>query len=549
MSKTVQEIKAFLRGEVFDDDNVLNKYSRDASIFEVRPEAVVSPADAEEVRKLVKFIGDKARKGYPVSLTVRAGGSDMTGGPLSESVVLDVSNLNEIKEVTDDYAVLQPGVFYRDFEKKTLERGRIMPAYPASRELCMVGGMVGNNAGGEKTLKYGKVEGYVLELKAALADGNEYTLKPLSGFELREKMRLQNFEGEIYRKIFELIKDNFEAINAARPKVSKNSAGYFLWNVWDKKRDVFDLTKLFVGSQGTLGIITEIKFRLQPVQENSGMLVIYLQDKKDLLSLPKIVGEVSGFKPSSFESYDEHTLKLAFKFFGDFARVLGKGFLSIALNFLPDFLMILRGGMPKMVLIVEFEEKAQGEVGAKITVLKDRLERLGLKTRPVFTREEAAKYWTIRRESFNLLRKKVKDRKAAPFIDDVIVKPEHLDKFLPALYSILNKYGLFYTVAGHVGDGNFHIIPLVKLEDDGEREKIFKATREVYGLVLKYGGSITAEHNDGILRTPYLESMYGKKMVGIFGQVKDIFDPLNIFNPGKKVRGSLEYAREHVRRK
>jgi FAD/FMN-containing dehydrogenase len=419
----------------------------------------------------------------------------------------------------------------------------ILPTYPASRELCTLGGMVANNAGGEKSLKYGKTEDYVLALRTVFADGQEYLIKPLSEPELKQKMRENSFEGDIYRRIFELIRSNFEVLSAAKPRVSKNSAGYFLWNVWDKKKGVFDLTKLLVGSQGTLGIITEIKFRLIPVPEASAMAVIYLQDRKDLAKLPRVIEEVLGLRPASLESYDEHTLRLALRFLGDFVKILGKSVIAIAFGFLPDLWLAVTKGVPKLVLIAEFEENQLTEAEAKVRILTERLKGFGLKTKMVLKKSEAQRYWVIRRESFNLLRKRVRGKKAAPFIDDVVVPPERLDKFLPALYSILNKYGFFYTVAGHAGNGNFHIIPLMNLENQSERENIFRASDEVYDLTLRYGGSITAEHNDGIIRTPYLEKMYGKKVYSLFEATKKVFDPQNIFNPGKKVGMSLTEAK------
>src|SRR3989344_268529 len=265
------QLKEFIKGEIANDEKTLQKYSRDASLFEVKPETVVFPKDSEDIKKLVQFISRrKSALGLPefalLSITARCGGTDMTGGDLGESIVIDFTkHFNKIYEVDSygdggGYARAQPGVFYRDFEKETLKKNLLLPSYPASREICAVGGMVANNAGGEKTLAYGKTEDYILELKAVLSDGNEYILKPLNREELEKKLKETNFEGEIYRKISKLVFDNQELLQKAKPKVSKNSAGYYLWNVWDGNK--FDLTKLFAGSQGTLGIITEITFRL-----------------------------------------------------------------------------------------------------------------------------------------------------------------------------------------------------------------------------------------------------------------------------------------------
>ena len=146
-----------------------------------------------------------------------------------------------------------------------------MPSYPASRDLCTVGGMVANNSGGEKSLEFGKTEKFVTELKAVFADGKEYTVKPLNRQELKEKISQNDFEGEIYKKVFDLVDRNYDAIKAARPKVSKDSTGYHLWNIWDRDTGIFDLNQAIVGSQGTLAIITEISFKLVPAPTHSGI--------------------------------------------------------------------------------------------------------------------------------------------------------------------------------------------------------------------------------------------------------------------------------------
>ena len=160
---------------------------------------------------------------------------------------------------------------------------------------------------------------------------------------------------------------------------------------------------------------------------------------------------------------------------------------------------------------------------------------------------EAKKYWTIRRESFNLLRKSIKGKRTAPFIDDFIVQVEKLPEFFPKLNKILDSYGNFtYTIAGHIGNGNFHIIPLMDLADSKNREIIKELSDKVYDLVLEFGGSITAEHNDGLIRSPYLKKMYGGEVYKLFEETKRIFDLQNIFNPGKKVGANLSYALEHL---
>ena len=537
------DIKKIIKGEVFTDSATLTKFSQDASIFEVQPQVVVAPTDSADISALVKFVSEARKFDKKLSLTPRAAGSDMSGGPLTDSIALDMTaHFNRILDITTVSAAVEPGVYYRDFDAQTKRQNVFLPSYPASRELCTVGGMVANNSGGEKTLSYGKTENFILELKVVLSDGNEYVIKPISKKELELKMKQKNFEGQLYKKLYEVIVKNQDVLVRAKPKVTKNSAGYYLWNVWDG--EIFDLTKLIVGSQGTLGIITEIKFRLVPVKPVSKLAVIFL---KDLKPLANVALQVMKHGPESFESYDDHTIKLAIKFFPAIIKRVGtKHILPMLVQFFPEALRMLTGGLPKLVMLAEFTGKNDEEVDKKLATLKSDLTAFPVHTRITKTEAEAKRYWIIRRESFNLLRSKVKDRRTAPFIDDIVVQMEKLPEFLPNLTALLDKYDLLYTIAGHVGDGNFHIIPLMNLADPGQRAIIPRLSDEVYDLVVKFGGSITAEHNDGLIRTPYLEKMYGAEVVKLFAETKAIFDPENIFNPGKKSGGSLAFSLSHV---
>jgi FAD/FMN-containing dehydrogenase len=404
-----------------------------------------------------------------------------------------------------------------------------------------MGGMFGNNSGGEKTLRYGKTENFILESKVIFADGNEYLVKPLNRKELMDKMRQEDYEGNLYKKIFNLIEENKALIDSSKPHVSKNSSGYYLWNVWDG--ETFDLNRLLVGSQGTLGIVTDMKIKLVKVEPVSKLFVIFLPS---LNNLAEIVNLILPTNPDSIESYDDATLKLAVKFFPEMAKTMKAGVIKLGLSFIPEAFMMLRGGLPKLVLLVEYAGKTEAEVDQKFTELEKILEPLHLNQRRTNSQEEADKYWTVRRESFNLLRKHVHGSRTAPFVDDVVVAPEHMPEFLPKMREILDSYKLTYTIAGHAGNGNFHIIPLMDMHHRENVEIIKEVSDKIYTLVAEYNGSITGEHNDGIVRTPYLYKIYKSEMLELFRKTKEIFDPKNIFNPGKKVGGSLEYMASHI---
>jgi len=371
-----------------------------------------------------------------------------------------------------------------------------------------------------------------------------------------------------------LITDNQQVINAAKPIVSKNSCGYYLWNVMsseagssklevgsesNKNKDVasgvsptsksqlltstFDLTKLIVGSQGTLGLVTEIEFGLVKTKQYSRLLVIFLKDLKLLAGTAK---HVLAFKPESFESYDDHTFKIAVKFLPQLMKQMGGNLITLGLEFLPEMMAVLEGGVPKLVLMAEFTADTPEEAVAQAEKAQASIAEFHEKSKVTETAQDANKYWVIRRESFNMLRQHVHQLRTAPFIDDFAVLPEKLVEFLPRLYTILDQYDLTYTIAGHIGDGNFHIIPLMNLQEAKSKTVIEELSKKVYELVHEFKGTITAEHNDGIIRTPFIKMQYGEEVYKLFEETKKIWDPKGIFNPGKKVGGTLEYAFGHI---
>lgn len=535
-------IQRHLRGDISDAKDERTKFSRDTSLFTKMPKLVVYPKDADDVSELVKAAQDARTKGFTVSVTARSAGTDMSGGPLTDSIVAVFTKyMNKVIEVGKEgdhgYAITEPGVFYRDFEKETLAKGYILPSYPASRSICAMGGIINNNSGGERTLEYGKTAKYVEELDVVLSDGTQTTFKALSARELALKQQLPGLEGSIYKRMSELVSVNQKIIEKARPQVSKNSAGYALWDIHDPKTGTFNLAKLITGAQGTLAFVTRGRLSLVKPQAHRAMLIVFLSDLK---VLPDIVKKVLPFNPESFESYDDHTLKLAVQFM---PQMLGQmGFFRAArlgTSFLPEVGMVLRGGVPKLVLMAEFSEDTAELALRRATDARAALAALKLPTRIAKDEHAAEKYWIVRRESFALLRKNLKGLYASPFIDDFVVPPDSYPKFLPELYELMGKYDLIYTIAGHIGNGNFHIIPLMDVSKPEARKIILELAPKVYDLVIRYGGTTTGEHNDGIIRTPYLEQLFGADMVKLFAETKRIFDPNNIFNPGKKVGGTF----------
>lgn len=546
MSKKIQiSLPDSFKGDIKLDEKTLEEFSEDTSIFKIKPLVAVQPKDVSDLHALIHYV--HTRRGE-LSLTARSAGTDMSGGPLTDSIVVDMTKyFNQVRKVNTEFAVTQPGVYYRDFEKETLKHGVILPSYTASKELNTVGGMVANNSAGEKSLTYGKTERYVRELKVVLQDGIEYSFKKLHRSELEVKKQQQDYEGEIYRRVESLIQEHCNGIKTAKPVVSKNSAGYGIWNVWDEEHDTFDLTQLFVGSQGTLGIISEITFALVKPKSASRMLVLFLR-AKHFSQLGNIVNAVLSHKPESFESYDDKTFNVMLRVFPKLFWRLGGNPFTLLRDFWPEIKLVFQGGIPKLVLMAEFAADTDEEARRMALAAEKSVQSFGLATHITATQSEANKFWTIRRESFKLLRENVADKHTAPFIDDFVVRPEYLPEFLPRLYAILDEYKLIYTVAGHVGDGNFHIIPLMDFSRPDFVKIVNELSDRVYTLVSEYHGSITGEHNDGLIRTPYLYKMFNPEILNVFQEIKEIFDPHRIFNPHKKVDPKIEYLHTAIKK-
>lgn len=545
--------------EKFDLDKsekTLESFSIDASIFRIRPSGVFAPKTKTELLEFVReaILAKNANPDSNVSVSSRAAGTCMSGGSLTDQYIISFTeHLNKIIKIDKDNKTitLEPGVFYRDMEKETVKKGLILPSYPASRELCAIGGMVGNNAAGEKTFKYGKTLNYVKEIEMICVDGNIYRFKEFVGDELQNILdNDKTLFGDLHRAVYRLIQHNEDEIKANTPAVTKNSSGYYLWDVYQKDRHAMNLAKLICGSQGTLGVMTEIALGLVDYEKKSKMAVVFLRNVADM---PKVVNMISPLAPESFEVFDDHTFKIAMKFLPQILKRLGGSIFSLAKLFWPEFKMVLTGNIPKIVMLIEFVEKDRVTLNKKEKDLKKVFSLLSsdedIQTHIVSSEAEAKKYWVFRRESFNLLRSKLKDVRTVPFIEDVVVKSSDLPLFLPRFEKILDDNNLVYTIAGHVGDGNIHVIPLMKLREDKSIEEIKTISDQVYELVREYHGSLSGEHNDGLIRAPFLNYMFSDKMINIFKEVKNIFDSKGVFNPNKKVGINWEYSKSKIDRR
>ncbi len=514
-----------------EDEQLRQKFSTDASIFEVMPRGVVAPDSLDWLTHLVREVSRSAQSGEYVTISPRSGGTCMSGGSLTEGVVVDMTaGFNWVGEVDTKTNTVWAGggTWFRDVAAKAAEQGLLFPAYPNSKEICGLGGMVGNNASGELSVRYGATCDNVEAVKVVLADGCEYEFGPLSPAELEKKCKQDDLEGHIYRGVNQVIEDNWDLIWKKRPKVRKNAAGYALYRVWDRDKTVFNLAQLFVGAQGTLGIVTEVKLKLVPIPQHNRMLVVEIDDLTRLAEALKLI---VSHHPAGVEMYDKHTYELAEKFMPEYAAAASSA----------------KG--KEMVLFAWFSETTKDASDHAEAVCQRALKRKNYLVHTVKDETEHDAHIEIRRKSFQLLKDYAHGKqRAVPFLEDIVVNLEHYGEFIAALETILDDYDMTHTFAGHIGDGSIRLIPLVDLEAENAVDQVFELAQRVYDLVFAFGGSMSVDHNDGIIRTPYVERMFGPELVAIFENIKHLFDPMNTFNAGKKVGGTLNFAKTHMSR-
>jgi FAD/FMN-containing dehydrogenase len=353
----------------------------------------------------------------------------------------------------------------------------------------------------------------VRALDVVLANGDTISTGRISKRELGKKKSLNTFEGEIYRQLDDLIHESADALDQIDPATTKNSSGYAISQVL-KKDGSFDLTPLFVGSQGTLGVVTAAELQATPHNINSNIVMIGLTKLDDLAQLN--LG-ILPLVPSAIEIVDKNLLTQVYKL-------------------QPHQLKgIIDEPYPNFLLIVEFDDAKERDQLRKIKKLKRMVEDYGADIlRETNEPDEREKIWKVRNSAAVLMSASFKGKSALPLIEDGCVPPENFTKLISGTYALFNKYDLDVAIWGHAGDANIHVQPMLNLSVLGDRQKAFKIMDSYYKLVLELGGTISGEHNDGRLRTPYMKEMYSPQVYEVFARVKQIFDPYNFLNPGVK---------------
>jgi FAD/FMN-containing dehydrogenase len=541
MEKMFRE--AGFRGGVSSSKKLLDAYSTDESIFSVRPQVVVQPKNRRDVEIAAKIIARETKRFASLSLTPRAAGTGLGGGSLTDSVVIDMcAHLNKIGDITkkkDKHLfTCEPGAMWRDVEKKLKSEGLYLPPYPASKDICSVGGSVANNAAGPDSLRHGHCASWIESMDVVFMDGHSYTVKPLNLREFKMLVKQKHEHARIAQEIFNLIEKNEKEIIKNKPKTKKNSAGYSLWNVmpqgvakFKKGVGTFDLTQLIAGSQGTIGIITNLTMRAIPIPKDTTLIALPIFNLEDAATA---IVKALKYDPINIEVFDDLSFDLALQnphFFKD--RLKPADYYRVMLSMYTTYHIRFKRKVPQFIVLITLDKATTDAHDPKEIVKK--ISGPGVKPRLVTNQYEAEMYWQIRRASYTLSKFQDTTKRPAAFLEDMTVPPENLSKFFMQVKRLLKEFNVTAAVHGHGGNGHFHFYPLLDFTNKTTPALVEKMADKFFSTAVKFGGDICGEHNDGIVRTPYLNKMFSKKMLDLFAKTEHIFDPDDIFNPGKKV--------------
>ena len=511
-----------MEGDVRFDAFSKRLYSTDASMYQVEPIGVVLPRHVGDVQAVIEVAN---RTNTPI--LARGGGTSLTGQTVNRALVLDFSrSMDQILEVNEEelWVRVQPGVVQDELNAHVRPRGLLFGPDTSTSNRATLGGMLGNNSGGSHSIAYGLTVDHVLELTALLADGTRAVLREFHADALRARCAAPGLEGQIYRETLRLGRDHAGEVRARYPRHWRRVAGYNLNEVHPE--GPLNLARVVVGSEGTLLTIVEAKMRLVRRPQATALCVIHYREIQDALESSEAI---LGTGPYAVELTDKLILGLARDNLEQRGRM---GFVQ---------------GDPGAILIVEYAGESAAEVQGKIDAL-ERLrqrERFGYAAHVAVEPAEQQSIWKLRKAGLGLLLGMKGDRKPIAFVEDTAVDPRDLPKFVPRFREILSKHDAQAAYYGHCSVGCLHIRPVIDLKTPRGLAQVRAIADEITDLVLEFGGTISSEHGDGRARSPFLERVYGPRLMHAFRDLKQAFDPRNLLNPGNIV-GSPGLT-EHLR--
>ncbi len=523
MLAKIEELKKEFKGDVYTDDTQRVLYSTDASVYREKPLAVTRPKNIEDIKKLIRLASE-----LKTSLIPRTAGTSLAGQVVGSGIVVDVSkHFTEILEVNkvERWVRVQPGVIRDDLNKYLKSYGLFFGPETSTANRCMMGGIVGNNSCGAHSPLYGTTRDHTLELNTILADGSEVVFKSLTKSQFEGKAAQDDFEGSIYKSFTGILdkKENQDEIRKEFPNpiINRRNTGYAIdvlleSDVFTDGKEEFNFCKLLAGSEGTLAFTTEIKLDLNVLPPKEiGVLAIHSNTIKESL-LANIIA--MKYKPGASELMDKTILDCTKE---NKNQSENRKFIQ---------------GDPAAVLCVEFERETKEEIEELCQKVIEEVKEAGFGYHfPIVWGAETVKVWNLRKAGLGLLANIPGDPKAVACIEDTAVTIEDLPEFIEEFDAIMKKHGKESIYYAHAGDGEIHLRPILDLKKGVDRELFFKITDDVATLVKKYRGSLSGEHGDGRVRAPFIKKMIGEQNYQLIERVKSIWDPENIFNPGKIV--------------
>ncbi|WP_455139783.1 anaerobic glycerol-3-phosphate dehydrogenase subunit C [Candidatus Hodarchaeum mangrovi] len=524
-----KELKNRINGDVSASDISRYFYSTDASIYRITPTCVVYPKDKNDVKEVIKYANENK-----IPIHARGAGSGLGGASLGPGIILAFRRyMNRVIEINEEqsYTRVQPGVICGNLNKELAKIGKIVYVDNSSENYASIGGMIGTNSSGAHAIKYGYMGDFVQELTVILSNGEEITTHPIEigSEEYNNIISSDSLEAQLYKSVMEIV-DNPETqalISDKWPKIKMNVSGYNIKEVINENK--IDLSKLFLGSEGTLGIVIEAKIKFIPKPKNMTLIVMDFDSlAKSGRAVDLIVKQIG---PSAIE-------------------VLGKSVLEIGVQMNPSLKSIIPEGVDN-VLYIEFDDDDENIRKEKVKKVKELIidqEKLTQEMRASSDPTEQATLWKVRKEAVPLLQKVQEPRRIMAFVEDQTVPVEYLGHYMTKLREeVFPKYGLRAAIYGHAAKGLIHTRPFVNTKDPNDLELIKKVADEVNSYVISIGGSISGEHNDGLDRVNYIKELYGAEIYQKFKDLKYSFDPLNLLNPDNKITDKKDLLIKNLR--
>ena len=506
------ELKKRVEGDIYFDRYSRLLYSTDASIYQIEPIGVVVPRHKGDVQAVVEL----ANK-FSVPVLPRGGGTSLAGQTVGHALVLDFSKyMQNVLEVNQEelWCRVQPGLVQDELNAYVRSMGLQFGPDTSTSNRATIGGMIGNNSAGAHSLTYGKTLDHVIELTVLLSDGSEVVLKELSSDALEGKSQADSLEGRVHHEVARLAQEHRSEILARYPKIMRRVSGYNLDEFI--KPQPFNLSRILVGSEGTLGMVVEAKMRLVPKPKWTALDVIHFDDDLEALRASQAILETA---PYALESTDKMILNLAR---GNIVQSQRLGFVQ---------------GNPSSLLMVEYAGDTEAQVKEQVYKLEEvrKAQHIGYAATLAFKPEEVKAVWGVRKAGLGLLLGTKGDKKPIAFVEDTAVAPAKLPEFIKRFREIITRHDAIAGYYGHCSVGCMHIRPLIDLKEASEMKKMVSIADAISDLVLEFNGAMSGEHGDGLARSHFNQKLFGAVLYEAFRQVKRVFDPKNLMNPGKIV--------------